>query len=312
MRKEALEEIGVSGDSGHAGGNLHLLKIDKILLPLDFIDLPLHLVHQTAALAHHFHSEIVLLHVVTSLSYPAGVFEDKQRHVARDLLAEVVTRARAKLDESLGEELHGLKIKRVLCEGDPAVEIARVAHEEGAKLVTIPTHGRSGFGRILLGSVTAKVLHRCGCPVWTYSHSGDGAARNFELRNILCAVDFGPHSANTVTWAVNMATEFGSRLTLVHVTPGLKIYGPGGKYVETDLKNTLVGAASEKMTKLTQDMGVKAEVVIASGDVPKTLRGVAEQTKADLIIIGGHPSEGHLRAGSYGIICESPVPVLTV
>jgi nucleotide-binding universal stress UspA family protein len=289
-----------------------LLKIDKILIPLDFIDLPLHLVHQAAALAHHFNSEVVLLHVVTPLSYPAGVFVDKHRRIARDLLAEIVTRARAKLDESLGEELRGLPIKRMLREGDPALEIIRAAHDEKAKLVMIATHDRGPLGRFLLGSVTAKVLHRCGCPVWTGAHLEDGKSHNAEIRNILCAVDFGPHSARTVSGAVRLAAEFGSRLTLGHVTPGLEMYGPGGKYVDSDLKEALVGAASEKMAKLSKESGVQADVKIASGDVPKVLRRLAEQTKADLMVIGGRPSKGHLRASSYGIICESPVPVMSV
>lgn len=238
---------------------------------------------------------------------------DKQHKVARDLLAEIVTRARAKLDESLGEELKGLTIKRMLREGDPAREIIRAAQEERAKLVMIPTHGRGALGRLLLGSVTANVLHHCGCPVWTGAHLEDGKSHKFEIRNILCAIDFGPHSANTVSWAVSLAAEFGSRLTLSHVTPGLEMYGPGGKYIESDLTEALVGAASQKMAKITNATGVKEDVIIiASGDVPKALRRIAEQTKADLVVVGGRPSEGLLRASSYGIICESPVPVVSV
>ena len=142
MQKEIVEQVEIKGENDCPKGNLHSLKIDKILLPLDFIDLPLHLVHQTAVLAHHFDSEIVLLHVVTPLSYPAGVFVDKHGQVARDLLDEIVTRARAKLDESRGEELKGLTIKRMLREGEPARETIRAAHDERAKLVMIPTHGR--------------------------------------------------------------------------------------------------------------------------------------------------------------------------
>jgi nucleotide-binding universal stress UspA family protein len=312
MPKQPLEQLEITGENNCARGNSHALKIDKILLPLDFIDLPLHLVHQAAALAHHFNSEIVLLHVVTPLSYPAGVFVDKHHKVARDLLAEMVTRARAKLDESLGKELKGLTIKRMLREGDPAREIIRAAQEERAKLVMIPTHGRGALGRLLLGSVTANVLHHCGCPVWTGAHLEDGISHEFKIRNILCAIDFGPHSASTVSWAVSLAAEFGSRLTLSHVIPRLEICGRGGKYVETDLKEMLAGAASQRMAKLSKDTGVKADAIIASGDVPKVLRRIAEQTKADLVVVGGRPSEGHIRASSYEIICESRVPVVSV
>jgi hypothetical protein len=51
-----------------------MLKIKKILLPLDLEEsvLPVVVVHQAAALAHHFHSEILVLHVITPLTYIAG------------------------------------------------------------------------------------------------------------------------------------------------------------------------------------------------------------------------------------------------
>ena len=49
--------------------------MNKILLPVDFPNPSLGVVHQAAFLARHFHSEIILLHVVTPLSYPAGILE---------------------------------------------------------------------------------------------------------------------------------------------------------------------------------------------------------------------------------------------
>jgi nucleotide-binding universal stress UspA family protein len=56
-----------------------MLNIKKILLPVDFPVASLDVVHQAATLARHFHSEIVLLHVVTPLSHAAGVPEDKDK-----------------------------------------------------------------------------------------------------------------------------------------------------------------------------------------------------------------------------------------
>ena len=50
-----------------------MLNIKKILLPIDFPNTWLPVVHQAATLAHHFHSEIVMLHVVTAQSHAAGV-----------------------------------------------------------------------------------------------------------------------------------------------------------------------------------------------------------------------------------------------
>ena len=64
-----------------------MLNIKKILLPVDFPDTSLPVIHQAATLAHHFRAEIVMLHVVTALSHTAGVPEDA-RACCWDMLAE--------------------------------------------------------------------------------------------------------------------------------------------------------------------------------------------------------------------------------
>ena len=109
-----------------------------------------------------------------------------------------------------------------------------------------------------------------------------------------------------------MAAEFGARLTLANVTAGMESWGPGGSYVDQEWKEELVGNASEQMAKLQQDTGIKADVFIGSGDVPKVLAQAAKQTKADLLVTGCYPYGGHLRTHGYGIICAVPIPVLSV
>jgi hypothetical protein len=59
-------------------------------------------------------------------------------------------------------------------------------------------------------------------------------------------------------------------------------------------------------------MGIKAEVFIGSGDVPKVLSQSAKQTKADLLVTGCYPYCAHLRTHGYAIICAVPIPVLNV
>src|SRR5271157_319189 len=97
-----------------------MLNIQKILLPVDFPNASLRVVHQAATLAHHFHSEIVMLHVVTALSQTAGVPEGGPELAGWDMLAEIVRGAEKNLDESLGPELAGLTIKRLIVKGGPA------------------------------------------------------------------------------------------------------------------------------------------------------------------------------------------------
>jgi nucleotide-binding universal stress UspA family protein len=175
----------------------------------------------------------------------------------------------------------------------------------------MPSDG-STFYQFLLGSVTAKVLHRTECPVWTGAHVEGGPVQKFAIRNVLCAVEFGPRADITVSWAAQMAAEFGARLTLANVTAGVELWGPGGSYVDHRWKEELVSNASQQMAKLQQDTGIKADVFIGSGDVPTVLSQVAKQTKADLLVTGCYPYGGHLRTHGYGIICAVPIPVLSV
>jgi nucleotide-binding universal stress UspA family protein len=109
-----------------------------------------------------------------------------------------------------------------------------------------------------------------------------------------------------------MAAEFGARLTLANVTASVELWGPDGHYVNEKWKEELVSEASKQMSKLQQDTGVKADVFIGRGDVPKVLSQAAKQTSADLLVTGCHPYGGHLRTHGDGIICAAQIPVLNV
>ncbi|MGD0506550.1 MAG: universal stress protein [Terriglobales bacterium] len=288
-----------------------MLNIKKILLPVDFPNASLRVVHQAAALAHHFHSEIVMLHVVTARSHAAGVPEDGPELAGWNMLAAMVKGAQKNLDLSLGPELEGLAIRCVLVKGNPAQAIVETAQVENPDLIMMPSHGYT-FNQFLLGSVTAKVLSGTECPVWTGAHVEESKAREFAIHNVLCAVDFGPRNHKTVSWAAQMAAEFGARLTLAHVTASVELWGPGGSYVVPGWKESLVADASRHLADLQQEMSIKADVLIGSGDVPKVLSEAAQQTKADLLVNSCYPYGGNLRIHGYPIICAVAIPVLSV
>ena len=52
--------------------------------------------------------------------------------------------------------------------GDPAGEIVRIAEDEGAEMIVLGTHGRTGVTRLLMGSVAEAVVRRAPCPVLVY------------------------------------------------------------------------------------------------------------------------------------------------
>jgi nucleotide-binding universal stress UspA family protein len=285
-----------------------MLKIKSILLPLDLEQtaFPAAIVHEAAALARRFQAEILVLHVVKPLMF-LGTSE-----TVRELVDQAVAAEQPRIQKCLGTAMGGLTFKRLVLKGDPAREILRVARDERIDLIVMPTHGYGTVERVLLGSVTAKVLHQSECPVWTGAHVPDVADGNFAIRNILCAVDFTPHSSKTIRWAHEAATEFDAKLTLAHATPAVEIYGPGGHHVLTDMQRELVDSAKLHMAQIQQELGLQSGVYIGSGDVAKVISQAAKETGADLIVTGSRSLGGRFGTTAYGIIRESPVPVVSI
>jgi nucleotide-binding universal stress UspA family protein len=229
------------------------------------------------------------------------------------LHAHIVQRAQKDLDQALRPELDGIAVTRVLLRGDPAHEIVKSARDRNVDLIVMSTRGLGAFYRFLLGSVTAKVLHESHCPVWTGAHLEEAPAGEFSIRHVLCSVDLSPHSNHTASLAAEMAAAVDATLTLVHITTGVEVWGPGGSHVDPVWKEMIVGNAIKEIAQLQQDVGTKAEVIIDSGNVPELLNRAAEQTKADVLVIGHSPGRSHLgdNGEGYGIIRESHIPVLS-
>jgi nucleotide-binding universal stress UspA family protein len=269
---------------------------------------------QAAWLAGRFHAEVILLHVVPPLSYPVGALEAGDEITARDLHARIVQRAQKDLDQPLPPEFDGIAVSRVLLRGDPAHEIVKTARDRNVDLIVMSTHGHGAFYRLLLDSDTAKVLHESHCPVWTGAHLEDAPPGEFYIRRVLCSVDLSPRSIHTASLAAEMASAVDATLTLVHITTGVEVWGPGGSYVDSVWKEKIVGNAIKVIAKLQQEVGIKADVVIDSGNVPKLLSRAAEQTNADVLVIGHSPGRSHLgdNGEGYEIIREARIPVLSV
>jgi nucleotide-binding universal stress UspA family protein len=285
--------------------------IKRILLPVDFPETSLPVIHQAATLARHFQAEILMMHVATMMSHASGVPEPGSDLAGWDMLAEVIKNAQKNQDKSLDADLAGLAIRRLLVKGDAARAIVQTAEDEGSDLIMMPSHGQT-FDHFLLGSVAVKGIQKTECPVWTGAYVEESPPREFAIRSILCAADFNTRDRTTVSWAACMATEFGARLTLAHVTAAVEFWGPGGIYINQKWKEALVEDASQQLAKLQQNLSIKADVFIGSGDVPQVLSQAAKQTKADLLVTGSRPYGGHLRTHGFAIISAVSIPVLSV
>jgi nucleotide-binding universal stress UspA family protein len=277
----------------------------KILVPVDFSERSLGAARHAKALADHFHSEIILLHAITPLPYEFGALEG-----GGAMLSEIYTdraqRVERDLNAFLVDELSGSNVKRVFLEGEAAQRIVEYAHAENVNLIVMPTHGYGTFRRFILGSNTAKVLHDAECPVWTGVHmEGSPYQDPIHIRSILCAIDLGPQSCRTLTWAAAMQREFGARLSVVHAMACADDPAAGG----------LEQSIREEVKRFEMSAHAEAEVFLEAGDPAHVVCDAAGRVCADLLVIGrgsAGPGFGRLRTHAYAMIRQSPCPVVSV
>jgi nucleotide-binding universal stress UspA family protein len=135
-----------------------MLPIRTILHPTDFSESSDHAFQMACALARDHGASLVVLHV-----YPLPIAH-----------GEVVARRQENNGyyDELWQKLHGYEAQNLatavihrLEEGDAATEILSVADELQCDLIVVGTHGRTGVGRLLMGSVAEQVMRKAPCPV---------------------------------------------------------------------------------------------------------------------------------------------------
>jgi nucleotide-binding universal stress UspA family protein len=133
-----------------------MFKPQRILHPTDFS------AHSDAAfvlacsLARDSKAAVLVLHVVPPPITYDDVAESRQEGYRENLRDEL---------HRVNAEGLPLGVVHLLLDGDPATVILETAANHGADLIVLGTHGRSGVGRLLMGSVAEKVLRKANCPV---------------------------------------------------------------------------------------------------------------------------------------------------
>ena len=288
-----------------------MLAIKNILFPIDFSERCCGAAPFVRAMAQQFGARITLMHVVTPFWQVAS--GDLSGALVVDI-DEMKRDAEGRLNGAFTREFADLTVDRVAEIGDPAEVITSYAHTQGIDLIMMPSHGYGPFRNLLLGSVTAKVLHDAQCPVWTATHVEDPPRLSHAAgRNILCAVDATPKSSPLMQWAAEYAKVTNGSLRLVHVVSGVQ--GWPERQLDREFEETLRVQARESIEKLQTVAGLKTPLCVAVGEVAGAVREEAERHNSDLIIIGRgllHETLGRLRTHSHGIIRQAPCPVLSV
>jgi len=145
----------------------------KILAPTDFSDDSNLALRYTVELAQKFSAEVIVVHVDQPLA-PVMVSElnpgldfgtmNRIAEEQRMLALRELDRTTEQVRES------GIKSRSLMRVGAPFLEIINAAQSEGADLIVMGTHGRTGLSHVLMGSVAERVVNKAPCPVLTIRH----------------------------------------------------------------------------------------------------------------------------------------------
>jgi len=270
--------------------------IRKILFPVDFSKACEGAGRYVEAFAGRFEAEVKLLHVVNTgtYSYPREAYP----HI------------KDKLERFLLEDLKYIKTSRLCVLGDPAEKIVEVIHTWKPDLVMMPTHGLGAYRRLLIGSVTSKVLHDVSCPVWTDVHSDKAPSlERIQCRKILCAVDLCEQTPAIVQLGAQLAEEYGADLGIVHAIPA-PITSAAVRLLDREFTETLRADALAKLTELIP--APETKVFLGAGEPEKVVGCATKSFAADLLLIGRHARGTFLGNRAYKIIRDAPCPVISL
>jgi nucleotide-binding universal stress UspA family protein len=217
------------------------------------------------------------------------------------------------------EALAGLDADVVVQTGDPSRVIVEEAVARTVDLIVLGTHGRSGFDRLLSGSVAEKVLRRASCPVLTIPpHAPTVAAGSTLFTHILCAVDFSHASEQ----ALGFAIELGGAVTVATVVEWLADEAPVA-HPEFDVARYRAHLADDSGSRLralvqaaAAPEGCQIDQVVAVGRAHREILRLAAEKGSDLIVMGAQ-GRGGVGLALFGSTTQQVVrgatcPVLVV
>jgi nucleotide-binding universal stress UspA family protein len=187
--------------------------------------------------------------------------------------------------------------------------------------IVMGTHGRSGFERLILGSVAEKVLRKASCPVLTVpSRAVDAVPRDVtSLHRILCPVDFSTSSGHALEYAASLAQEAQASLTVLHVVelpPDLSEFPYTGLTEYRDTRFQEARAHLSQAVKTGVPAAYKAEELVLVGKGYREILHVATDRAVDLIAMGvqGRGAADLMFFGSTAnhVIRQAVCPVLTL
>lgn len=229
-------------------------------------------------------------------------------------VVDVLEREGAGIVETTAERAADRRIPTVtdVVQGGVAPTIDAYAEEYGIDLIALPTRGRTGLERLLLGSTTGRVLRRSTVPVLTFDPTDDPAP--YPARNVLVPTDGSAGAEAALEFSVKLAAATEAAIHLLCVVdesdPTVDL--------SADMADERAGEVVETATSIAEDAGVESVVgaVETSSSIRRAIESYVGTHGVDLVVMG---ARGHrvLERRLLGSVTErtvqsASIPVMTV
>jgi nucleotide-binding universal stress UspA family protein len=275
-----------------------VVSLANILVATDFSETSDRALEHALSLARTYNSRIFLAHIIPVDLMMAPELAEASREQLRQAAREGLERIRT------SDRFFEVPHEEIIEEGALWPNIEALIKKHAIDLVVVGTHGKGFVQKLLIGSSAEEIFRQARVPVLTV---GPGVRREplygVELKNIVFATDFGLGAERQAAYAFSLAQEHRSRITLLHIEQ------------RSDQETAIVDQLRELIPSAT-DLHCLPLFRVERGNPVKEVLRVAEQMKADLIVLGAKPRRDlagnvpHTKA--YQIICGASCPVLTI
>ncbi len=318
MRAVELKEIAPETRNNPAAISL---KLKNVLYATDFSATSELALCYAAAICRRFGSTLHVAHVLSDanlLLMTGGVDYVSVGTIYEDAHTE----AQQKIQQIINR-LGTIPSRSYVRHGQVWSNLSGIVADNGIDLMVVGTHGRSGLGKLLLGSVAEDILRHAPCPVLTVGPGVRGPAKltefhgkgkelapvELELQHIVYATNFTLASMLVAPLAIGLAEEFGARLTLMHVIEN---------YSNLETKPGPIEDGVQQLQAVVPKNAALAyapEIVMEFGSAWECIVNTAAEREADLIVLGAHPADGTTRlpwSTVHRVVTHATCPVLTV
>lgn len=291
------------------------MRVYKVLIPLDGSDFSRQILPHVCSLLNPSNTELILFHVaappeglvgaparLASAELPLPMYESKRDaelakhpiYASQDWESFLATLEKELWDDVQALQDAGYIVSMAVRTGDPAQEIVEFVAEEDVDLVAMTTHGRTGLGRLIFGSVAERVLRQVSIPVMLLRPfeqpagmrtPGEVLAERLasgQPVRLAVATDGSPFAQTATTFAGDLARVLRAEVTLLIATH--QDEGPARVREIREEAQTLLGDLEPSPTSIT-----------LTGYPDETIVQHLRKTPADLLVIGAFGDRGTTR-----------------